>query len=338
MKNLKKSLKNKSRLLFFAGSLLLFVTIIFALASGSTGISFVKLWNAVLNPGETGTYGIILRYIRIPRVVASLLSGAALAVSGCVLQSVLSNKLASPGIIGVNAGAGLGVTLCAFFGVVSGIAFSVSAFLGAGIASVVIMIAAFGTRASKTMVILGGVAVNSILNAVTESLSVLNLDAALTSADFRVGGFSAVSQTRLFPAAVIIAFAFIILLTLCNELDVLSLGDETAGGLGMNVKRMRIVFLILASLLSGASVSFAGLLGFVGLIVPNLIRGMVGDKSSLLLPLSAIYGAFFVTLSDTVARVAFSPYEIPVGIIMALVGGPVFIALLIKSRGGRKNA
>ena len=338
MKNSKKYSKNKSKILLLAGSILLFISIIVALSSGSTGVSITKLWDAVLNPGKAGTYGIILRYIRLPRVAASILSGAALAVSGCVLQSVLANKLASPGIIGVNAGAGLGVTLCAFSGLVSGLAFSLSAFFGAAISATVIMLAAFRTRASRTTVILGGVAVNSILNAVSEALAVLDSDAALMSTEFRVGGFSAISQARLIPAGVLIIVALIIILTLSNELDVLSLGDETAKGLGMNVRRMRTVFLLLASLLAGASVSFAGILGFVGLIIPNLMRRLVGDKSSILLPLSAIYGALFVTVCDTVARTAFSPYELPVGIIMALIGGPVFIALLIKSKGGRKNA
>lgn len=338
MRNLNRYSKNKNRMLLLAGSVLLFISIIVALSSGSNGISFAKLWGAISNPGKSGTYGIILRYIRLPRVIASLLSGAALAVSGCVLQSVLANRLASPGIIGVNAGAGLGVTLCAFSGAVSGIAFSLSAFMGAAISATVIMLAAFRTRASRVTVILGGVAVNSILNAVSESVAVLDSDVALMSAEFRIGGFSAVSQMRLLPAGIMIIIALIIIFTLSNELDVLSLGDETAKGLGMNVRRMRVVFLLLASLLAGASVSFAGLLGFVGLIIPNLMRRLVGDTSRALLPLSAIYGAFFVTACDTVARVAFSPYELPVGIIMALVGGPVFIALLIKSKGGRKNA
>ncbi len=338
MKDLKKSLKNKNGFLLFAGILLLIITAVFALGSGSTGISFTKLVDFISAPEKAGTYGTILKYVRIPRIAAALLSGAALAVSGCVLQSVLANKLASPGIIGVNAGAGLGVTLCAFSGMVSGFVFSLSAFLGAAFATVIIMLAAFKTRASRTTVILGGVAVNSILNASSEALAVLNSDVALMSTEFRVGGFSAVSHPRLLPAAIIIIVALIIVFTLLNELDVLSLGDETAKGLGMNVRRMRVVFILIASLLAGASVSFAGLLGFVGLIIPNLMRRLVGDKSSILLPLSAIYGAFFVMLCDTVARVAFSPYEIPVGIIMALVGGPVFIALLIKNKGGHRDA
>lgn len=338
MKYSKEFLRNKNIYLFVCGLVLLVITAVLSLSVGSSGIKLKETIEGLFSSEKSGTYDVILRYIRLPRVIAALLSGAALAVSGAVLQGVLTNKLASPGIIGVNAGAGFGVTLCAFFGVASGFMFSISAFLGASVAASLIMLAAFKTRASKTMVILGGVAVNSILNAASESLSVLDSDVALMSADFRIGGFSAISQSRLLPAAVLIVASLVILFTLCNELDVLGLGDETAKGLGMNVRRMRMIFLLIASLLAGASVSFAGLLGFVGLIIPNLLRGIVGDKSSVLLPLSAIYGAFFVTLCDTVARIAFSPYELPVGIIMSLVGGPVFILLLVKSKGGRKNA
>ena len=125
------------------------------------------------------------------------------------------------------------------------------------------------------------------------------------------------------------------LLTLCNDLDVIALGEETAQGLGMPVRRMRTIFLGLAALLAGASVSFAGLLGFVGLIVPHLGRRLVGSESRWLLPFCALLGAMLVTGCDLAARLIFDPYEIPVGILLSLIGGPFFLLLLLRRKGGR---
>jgi iron complex transport system permease protein len=135
---------------------------------------------------------------------------------------------------------------------------------------------------------------------------------------------------------VLIAVAIAVLRTAHNQLDVLTLGEETARGLGMNTGKMRMVFLLLAALLAGCAVSLAGLLSFVGLLVPHAIRRIAGSKSSHLIGLSGLYGAGFVCLCDTVARTLFAPYEIPVGIIMAFLGAPFFVFILIKGKGGHK--
>ena len=291
----------------------------------------------ILVGGSAGMGRSILLYARLPRTFGALLAGAALAVSGAVLQSILANKLASPGIIGVNAGAGLGVTVCCAFGVISGPRVSLAAFGGS--LATVLMIFSFSRRtgASKTTVILGGVALNSILNAICESITVLDTEVAMLSIDFRVGGFSSVSYLRLAPAAGIILLALAALLTLCNELDVAGLGDETARGVGLSVGKYRMIFLALAALLAGAAVSFAGLLGFVGLIVPHFVRRLSGSESGRLLPLCAIFGAGFVTLCDTASRLIFAPYELPVGILMSVIGGPVFLYLLMRHKGGHRR-
>ncbi len=290
----------------------------------------------ILSGRNSGVGKSILLYARLPRTLAALFAGAALAVSGAVLQNILANKLASPGIIGVNAGAGLGVTFCCAFGVISGIRVSLAAFGGSLATVLVIFLFSRRTGASKTTVILGGVALNSILNAVCESVTVLDTDVAMLSIDFRVGGFSAVSYLRLLPAAGIILLALILLFTLCNELDVAALGDETAQGVGLPVGRYRMLFLALAALLAGAAVSFAGLLGFVGLIVPHFVRRIAGNESGRLLPLCALSGAGFVTLCDTLSRLVFAPYELPVGILMSVIGGPVFLYLLVRHKGGHR--
>lgn len=337
MKSWKKffqnSTKKKTGLLFWVTTFFLLLVLFFSLSMGAAELSFKDIWSAIKEGADSGVAGRIFWYVRLPRTLACALSGAALATAGVVIQNVLSNKLASPGIIGVNAGAGVAVTICCACGAVSGWIIAGAAFGGAVFAVLTVALAAQKMGASKTTVILGGVAVNSFFNAVSEAISTLNPDVGMQTADFRVGGFSSVAYTRLIPAAVLILFALLLVFSLCNELDVISLGEDTASGLGLPVKKMRTIFLVLAALLAGASVSFAGLLGFVGLIVPHIARSLVGNESKYLLPFSALAGAAFVTLCDLVSRVLFAPYEIPVGILMSFIGGPFFIFLLVKRRG-----
>lgn len=323
--------KHKIKVYFAGAVLLLIVSILLNVCLGSAHISLGELGSAITN-GTDSVAGRIFWYARLPRTIACMLAGAALAVSGAVIQGVLTNKLASSGIIGVNAGAGLAVTICCAFGTLSGWAIAGAAFGGAILAVMMVALTAQKIGASRTTVILGGVAVNSCLNAASEAISILVPDAGMQAADFRVGGFSSIAHARLIPAGILIIVGLILLFTLCNELDVISLGEDTAQGLGMPVKQMRTVFLGLSALLAGAAVSFAGLLGFVGLIVPHMARKLVTNESGKLLPFCALCGASFVTLCDLLARTMFSPYEIPVGIIMSFLGGPFFLFLLYRKQ------
>ena len=293
-------------------------------------------WSEVFSSPETVS-GRIFFLVRLPRTVACLLAGAGLAVSGALIQGVLANSLASPGIIGVNAGAGLGVTLCCALGAISGWAVAGSAFAGALAAVLTVAVTARKTAASRSAVILGGVAVNSFLAAISEAITTLFPDTASLSADFRTGGFSGVSPARLVPAGIAIIAALAVSFSLSNELDLLAMGEDTAQGLGLPVKKVRTLFLVLAALLAGASVSFAGLLGFVGLIMPNMARRIVGGESKRILPMCAVGGAAFVTLCDCIARVMFAPFEIPAGIVMSAVGAPFFIFLLFRRKGGHSR-
>ena len=326
----------KPKLLFPAAVLLLTAAAVLSLCIGAAGLSPAQLPGA-LRDGIATTPGRIFYRVRLPRTAACQLAGSAMAVAGCVIQAVLGNPLASPNIIGVNAGAGLAVTVCCAAGAISGWTIAGSAFFGALAAVMLVSVTAQKAGLSRTTVILGGVAVNSFLSAVSEAVTNLVPDAGLLSSDFRVGGFSSVSFPRLIPAGILILGALGALFLLCHELDVMALGEETARGLGLRVGRMRTVFLTLAALLAGASVSFSGLLGFVGLLVPHSVRHLVGSESRLLLPMSALLGAAFVTLADLLARVLFAPYEMPVGILMSLLGGPFFLWLLLHRKGGHRD-
>ena len=313
------------------------VAALLSLALGAARLSLQQIWQSLLEgPGNTAGY--IFWYVRLPRTAACLLAGAALSVSGAVIQKVLNNRLASPSIIGVNAGAGLAVTLCCALGLLSGWTVAGAAFAGAVISALLIVFVAEKVGASRTTVILGGVAVNAFLNALSEAVYTLIPEAGMMAGDFRVGGFSAVSHLRLIPAGVLILAALAVLFSLSNELEVLALGEETAQSLGMSVRKMRTVFLILAAMLSGCAVSFAGLLGFVGLIIPHGVRRLSGTRQERFLPLCALCGAGFVTCCDVLSRIAFAPFELPVGILLSVLGGPFFLLILLKQKGGRSHA
>lgn len=333
---MEKPISKKKLYICFAIIVLLFA-VLFSISCGAKYLSPAEILRLITGRGEAVITG-IFKYSRLPRTIACVFAGAALASSGAVLQNVLSNKLASPGIIGVNSGAGLGVTVCCALGILSGWIISAAAFAGAIVTVLIITLFSYRIGASKTTVILGGVALNSILSACSEAIVVLNPTVGILTAEFRIGGFSAVTYGRLIPAVIMITFAIIALFTLTSELDILSLGDETSVSLGLNVKKYRIIFLILAALLAGAAVSFSGLLGFVGLIVPHFTRKLSDNESKYFIPLSAVSGAAFVTLCDTAARIIFLPYELPVGIIMSVIGGPLFVLILIHSKGGHRHA
>ena len=277
----------------------------------------------------------IMLYIRLPRTCAALLAGAALAVAGAVIQTVLHNPLASSGVLGVNSGAGLAVAVvCAIVPMAQRYT-PVIAFFGALLAVMLVVTLAQCTGASRMTVVLAGVAISNIFSAGIDAVVTFVPEALGGVSDYRIGGFSGVTMARIAPAAVMIGVSLVAMLTLSRQMDVLALGSETAQSLGLSVGPVRFLLLVLAAALSGAAVSFAGLLGFVGLIVPHAMRRFVGEESGPLVAASALGGACFVTLCDLLARVLFAPFELPVGVVLAVTGGPFFLWLLFRQRGGR---
>lgn len=325
-------------LIYLAGIGFLLLASLLGILLGATLLSLSELLTGIISLGGESPEAAIVWYVRFPRVAASLLCGGALAVSGCLVQGVLANRLASPSIIGVNSGAGLSVTLCCAMGVTGGWRLSLAAFIGAFGAVMAVSMGAKKWGASRGTVILMGVAMNSLLGAFSDVVTTLVPNVSIMRNDFRIGDFSGVTYPKLIPAAVVILSAFFVLQTLSNELDVLTLGDENARSLGMNTSVFRMLFLILAAALAGAAVSVAGLLSFVGLLVPHTIRKIAGNEARHLIPLCALFGAGFVTLCDTLSRCLFAPYELPVGIIMAFLGSPFFLYILFKGKGGHRYA
>ncbi len=339
MKFLKANLcvsKKRIIILYFIGSILLALSILFGIFTGSTFFSVKELIFAFKNGLKTNTIGRIFLYVRLPRTLASVFCGIALSVSGVIIQNVLSNKLASPSVIGVNSGAGFAVTLCTALSFYSGIIISVFAFIGAFLTVMTVSIASKKWGASRSTVILIGVAINSLLGAFSDTITTFSPEVSVLSNDFKIGDFSAVTYERLIPAMVIITICIFSLFFLTNELDIITLGPEQSKSLGLNYEGKRILFLLISALLAGSAVSVAGLLSFVGLIIPHIVRRLSGNKTLHLVGLSAIFGGAFLTLCDTISRSVFSPYEIPVGIIMAFLGAPFFIFILVK--GGNHHA
>ena len=328
---------NKEKWLYPVGFLFVLVAAALSILLGSTPLSLGEIAEALENGFQASAGARIFGYVRLPRTIASLVCGAALAVSGAVIQGVLNNRLASPSIIGVNAGAGLAITLCSALGILGGWQTSLFSFIGAFAAVMLVSLGAKRWGASRGTVILIGVAMNSFLGAISSTVTTFIPDVGVMSNDFKVGAFTSVTYPRLLPAVILIVGTILVLRTLHNQLDVLTLGEETAQGLGMNPGQMRVVFLLLAALLAGCAVSLAGLLSFVGLLIPHCIRRMAGSKSSHLIGLSALFGGGFVCLCDTIARTAFAPYEMPVGIIMAFLGAPFFVFILIRGKGGHRH-
>ncbi len=336
MNNLQTFSTRRSNRLFLAAlCILMLIAAGLSLGIGSVELTFEEVFTALMGKDTTSTAARIVLYTRLPRTCAAMLAGAALAVSGVVIQTVLSNPLASPGIIGVNSSAGFAVALVCAIAPTAQRFTPFIAFAGALAGVLLVVGLSQSTGASRMTVVLAGIAISNLFSAGIDAVVTMVPDALNGVTDFRIGGFSGVTMAQLAPAAKVILVGLIIILSLSQQLDILALGSDTAKSLGLSVGIVRFVFLVLAAALAGAAVSFSGLLSFIGLIVPHIMRRLVGEDSWLLLLASALGGAFFVTICDLLARVLFSPFEIPVGIVLAFAGSPFFLWLLFRQKGGR---
>lgn len=273
--------------------------------------------------------------VRLPRVVLAALVGAALAGAGAIYQALFRNALADPYILGISSGAGLGaviaLTLTAQatalrFGLVPA-----AAFAGALLTMMlVVRLASWKGRLDATSLLLAGVAVSYTLSAVTSFLQVFAREHMATVVFWMMGGLGSASWPYVAMVAPMFAVGAVLSLAFTRELNLMLLGDEQAGHLGVDVRRFQLTALAVASLLTAAAVSVAGLIGFVGLMVPHMVRLTMGPDHRTLLPASFVGGAIVLVFADLIARVVMAPVEIPVGIVTAVVGGPFFVWLLVR--------
>ena len=270
--------------------LLLLCVLLLSLRFGSSGMDWQSFFGGLLRQEGFEAQSVILYSLRLPRLLQGVLAGIGLSVSGVLLQSVTGNDLASPNIIGVNAGAGFAVIL---------------------------------------------IAVQAVLSAGISFFSLLDTDVLVSYNYFSVGGLSNSSIDLLWLPGTIIFLGLAVSLAFSGKIQLLCLGDSMALSLGVKVKQVRMLCLVCASASAAAVVSFAGLLGFVGLMVPHISRKLAGTQTAPLLAVSAAVGSILVLTADLVGRTAFAPSEVPVGIVMSLIGAPFFFILLMRRRSAR---
>ena len=288
--------------------LLLAAAILLSLSVGSLKLPLSEIISTLWNRPEGVNYQILFN-IRLPRILLGAMVGGCFAVAGAILQGVMRNPLASPGIIGVPA-----------------------AFCGSLATALLVYLLAWKRGVSPVRLILAGVAVSAMLGAFSSTILLFNAERAGGILDFSIGSLSARSWHQIRQVGLYMLSAFLAAFSLGGKLNILALGDEVAIGLGLKTERVRFLLIATAALLAASAVSVAGLLGFVGLIAPHIMRMLIGSDNRFLLPASALFGALMVVSCDTIGRLVMDPSELPVGIIMALMGPPFFLWLLRRHR------
>ena len=320
-----------------------FIIALLALTVGSVGIPFKTVWLILIshlpfvNPqiNWSTTTGMIITGIRLPRILMAGAAGMALGTAGATYQGLFRNPLADPYLIGVAQGAALGAVVGFIlpWTFVGNYLIPILAFLGAVAAvSVVYLIARVGKTLPMTTLILAGVAIGSLLMSITSYLTLISADKVRSILSWLMGNFSSSNWDQLRIISPYIAIGLIVIFLFARPLNVMQLDEEQAQQLGINVERTKLILLAAATLITAAAVCFVGTIGFVGIIVPHIVRIIWGPDHRLLLPLSAITGAILLILADTASRTLMSPSEIPVGVITAFLGAPFFLFLLRRTK------
>ncbi len=338
-----KKAKVTYRLSIIILAVILIISMIFAISIGSTHIKFNIVYEAVLNKifginifdvSWNNVVETIIFDIRMPRVILAAVTGSGLAVCGILMQCVTRNSIADPYILGISSGASAGAV---FVIVIGGAIFGVTlgAFLGSVLCGVLVFIIGtkWGRVSSTTRLVLSGLAISTIFSAITNFIiySAENSNQARAAMFWIMGSLGGAKWSNIILPIVILILVLIISLFLSNSLDLLLFGDTSAVVLGMNVKLIKSIIILLATFLTSVLVSVVGAIGFVGLVVPHISRGIVGSSHKKILVLSSFLGAIFLVISDIVARVIFAPRELPIGIITAIIGGPFFLWLIAKN-------
>lgn len=308
-------------------AVLLVIGFILGNAKGSMEVSVQRIFEVLLND-DGSSERLVIWNIRLPRMILAALVGVNLALAGAILQGVMNNPLADPSIIGISSGAGLfGIFLLVVLPQYQAFV-PIAAFFGAMLAAAIIYVLAWKGGIQPIRVILAGVAVSALFGAGISGTLVFYSDRVHGALTFMNGSLSSRSWPEVQTILPYSIIGLILVMVFSQKLNILILGDDVARSLGLNVEATRLGFTALAALLAASAVSAVGLLGFVGLIVPHSIRLLIGNDYKLMFPASALLGAVLVMFSDTFARTILSPTEIPVGIVMAVLGAPFFLYLL----------
>lgn len=325
----------KAGLIFLGASVLLVIALVLSISIGVTEIGFRTVWEAVFAFVPESTNHQVIRELRLPRALAAALIGAFLAVSGAIMQGLTRNPLASPSIMGVTHGAAFALILAiVFFPAISNIGMTFAAFIGAGLGVILVFAVGSFSKGGLTpaKLALAGVAIGGMLSSLSSAIS-LHFQVAKQMSFWYAGGLSATDwlsvQILLAAGAVGLTLALLI----SRSVTILSLGDEVSKGLGQNSFIVKALGIIIVFILTGAAVSVAGTVGFIGLVIPHVTRFFVGIDYRLIIPVSAVFGSLLLVLADIGARLVNAPFETPVGAITACIGVPFF--LYLARREGR---
>lgn len=325
------------KIVFLTLFLLLIISAFVALRFGSVSIEWQEFWHSFTHPSEQGTAQSIIWLTRFPRVIAAVLVGAGLAAAGCALQGLLRNPLAEPYTLGISGGAALGAAIVTVFVPIAMGAWTrpVSAFLGASVSVFLVYLVAGRRRFSVTGLILAGVILSFIFSSAV--LLILTLASPLETNSILFWLIGSLSSADI---NIIKAIPFFIIPGICilylfgRDLDAIALGDEKAFHLGVEAIKVRQILFVVTSMIAGACIAAAGMVGFVGLIIPHAMRMIIGPGHKPLIIASSVAGAAFLVLADTVARTVLSRQgqELPVGVVTGIIGGMFFIILLLNQK------
>ncbi|MDC3411943.1 iron ABC transporter permease [Aquibacillus sp. 3ASR75-11] len=327
----------RTKIIFFTIGilLLLLLSILASLRIGTASIDFETIFLSFFSSEETKDM-LIIQNLRVPRTLIAVIIGASLAIAGAIMQAITLNPLASPQIFGVNAGASLVVVISTvLLPSISPSSLVYFAFIGSVLGgSIVYYMASTGGGTSPIKLALAGITVHLFLSAIIEGIVLFNEDSTESVLFWLAGAIDATSWAdvkTIWPWATV---GILLAILLARQLTILGMGDDTAQGLGQNVTAIRLCFSLLVVILAGASVAVAGPIGFIGLIIPHIVRKLVGVDYRVIIPLSGLFGALLLVSADVLSRFIAFPAESPVGIVTAMLGAPYFLYLARK--GGRE--
>ncbi|WP_188379071.1 FecCD family ABC transporter permease [Halobacillus andaensis] len=325
----------RAAIVLFLAIVGLIVSLGWSVALGAADIDISTVWNAVVAFDPLNTNHQVIQELRLPRAVGAALVGGFLAVSGAVMQGLTRNPLASPSVMGVTHGAAFSLIVAlVFFPEISNVGMMIASFIGAGMA--VLLVIAVGSFSSGGLtpvkLALAGVAIGGMLSSLSTAIS-LHFQVAKQMSFWYAGGLANTSWTSVKVLVIAGVVGMILAVAISKSMTVLSLGEDISKGLGQNTMLIKSLGVIVVFLLSGAAVSVAGTVGFIGLVIPHITRFLIGSDYRLIIPVSAILGGWLLVVADTGARLVNAPYETPVGAITAFIGVPFFLYLARGQRG-----
>lgn len=326
-----KSSDNKKIFMIFGMVFILFWAMLLSLKIGSIEITFKELVEGILLNVESDSF-LIIKDLRLPRVLAAVIIGGNLAVSGALLQTIMKNPLADPGILGISSGASL-ISILIMVLFPQFIKYKlIGAFLGGILAAFLVYLIGEDKGFSPLRIILAGVCANSILNAISSIMNVFNNTGVSSIQNWLMGSLVNVTWMDLKMLVCYTTIGIVLNLLIIKSCDLMRLGDKTAQSLGLDVNKAKVSVAFVAIFLNSISTGVGGVISFVGLVIPHICRFLIGSGHKFLIPFSYFMGGFLLLIADTISRNLFRPYEIPVGLTMCLIGGPFFIYILRRSK------